>query len=159
MFRRFRMRSRTVVNRPLADVWRFLSDLPRVATWEQGVLECRQTSPGAPAVGTTLVVRHTYFRREALIQCRITEWDELQGVTMAVQGGPMRRGTIRYAVEPMSSERTAVIFTGEAELIPALRILTPLMPALGQLTERGNFARLKRRLETPDQPAPGTAAS
>jgi hypothetical protein len=152
------MRSRTVVHRPLADVWRFLSDLPQVATWELGVLECRQTSPGAPGVGTTLLVRHTYFRREAQIQCQITAWDERQGITMALHGGPIQRGTIRYAVEPIDSERTAVIYTGEAELIPVLRPLTPLMPALGQLNERGNFRRLRRRLETSDQPMPSTPA-
>jgi hypothetical protein len=76
---RFRLSSRIVVDRPIADVWRFLSDLPRVATWEQGVLVARQTSPRAPGVGTPLDVRRMYFGRETLIKCRITDWQEQRG--------------------------------------------------------------------------------
>jgi carbon monoxide dehydrogenase subunit G len=147
----FRLSSRIVVDRPIAEVWRFLCDFPRVATWEEGVREVRQTSPGAPEIGTTLVVRRVFFGRETLVECRITDWEELRGVTMALRGGPLQRASVRYAVEPVNSARTVVTYTGEGELRPALRILEPLAPAMGRATEQRNLATLKRLLETPVQ--------
>jgi hypothetical protein len=70
-------------------------------------------------------------------------------MTMSLPGGPLRRATIRYAVEPVGSDRTEVIYTGEGELRGALRVLTPLAPAMGRATEGKNLATLKRLLETP----------
>jgi carbon monoxide dehydrogenase subunit G len=148
----FRFSSSILVNRPLADVWRVLSDFPNVPSWEQGVLEVRQTSPGAPGVGTTLIARHTYFGRETLIECRITDWEELRGATMALRGGPLQNASVRYAVEPAGGEQTAVTFTAEGELIPKLRLLTPLMPAMGRAGAKTNLTNLKRLLETPGIP-------
>ena len=34
------------IDRPSADVWAILIDFPNVPTWENDVLEVRQTSPG-----------------------------------------------------------------------------------------------------------------
>jgi hypothetical protein len=67
---------------------------------------------------------------------------------MDLRGGPLRHASVRYAVEPVRSAQTRVTYTGSGELIPALQILTPLMPALGRSDERKNLAKLKRLLET-----------
>ena len=149
----FQLDSRMVINRALADVWRFLSDLPRVPTWECGVLEVRQTSPGTPGVGTTLAVRRVYFGRETLVECHITNWEELRGMTVSLWGGPLRGGWFRYAVEPAGDGQTLVTYTAEGELIPALKFLTPLAPALGRANQRRNLAKLKRLLEVPSRKA------
>ena len=146
---RFNPSSRVLINRPLADVWTFLRDLPRVASWERGILEVRQTSPGPAGVGTTVVVRRAYFGIETLVECRITAWDELQGFTMELCGGPLRRASIRYAVEPVGSKQTEVTYTGDGELRLALQVHTPFMPALGGSDERKNLAKLKQLLEAP----------
>jgi carbon monoxide dehydrogenase subunit G len=155
---RFSLSSRILINRSVEDVWEFLRDLPRVATWERGILGVRQTSPGPPGVGTTLAVRRAYFGRETLVEARITAWDELQGVSMELRGGPLRHALIRYAVEPVGSEQTEVIYTGEGELILALQVLTPFMPALGRSDERKNLANLKRLLEAPGSSTEGAPA-
>jgi carbon monoxide dehydrogenase subunit G len=155
---RFRLTSRMQVDRPLTDVWTFLTDFPRVASWERGVLEVRQTSPGPAGVGTTLAVRRVYFGRETRVECRITHWEELKGVTMELRGGPLRRASVRYAIEPIGSQQTEVIYTGEGELRRALQILTPFMPMLGRADERKNLAKLKQLLETPNLGARDAAA-
>jgi carbon monoxide dehydrogenase subunit G len=145
--RGFRFSSSIRVNRPIADVWRVLIDFPRVPSWEQGVREVRQTSPGAPGVGATLEARRIYFGRETLIECRISDWDELRGVTMALRGGPLRSASVRYAAESVGSEQTEVTYTAEGELVPALELLTPLIPAIGRSGAKTNLANLKRLLE------------
>ena len=143
----FRFSARIRIDRAPDDVWAFLIDFPRVASWERGVREVRQTSPDPAGVGTTLVVRRVYFGRETLVECRITNWEELQGVTMELRGGPLRRAAVRYAIEPVGNKQTEVIYTAEGELRLALRILTPFMPALGRADEMKNLAKLKQLLE------------
>jgi carbon monoxide dehydrogenase subunit G len=151
----FRFSSSIQVNRPLAEVWHLLIDFPRVPAWEQGVREVWQTSPEAPGVGTTLVARRVYGGRETLVECRITDWEDQQGVTMALHGGPLRSALVRYAVapaDPAGSEQTVVTYSAEGELIPALQVLTPLMPAVGRAGAKKNLANLKRLLEGPERP-------
>jgi carbon monoxide dehydrogenase subunit G len=145
---RFHLSSSIVIQQPLGEVWAFLIDFPRVASWERGILEVRQTSPGPAGLGTTLLVRRVYFGREAQVACQITAWDERQGVTMDLRGGPLRHASVRYAMEPVGSAQTKVTYTGSGELIPALQMLTPLMPALGRSDEQKNLATLKHLLET-----------
>jgi carbon monoxide dehydrogenase subunit G len=152
----FRFSRSIRVLRPLVDVWRALIDFPQVPSWERGVLEVRQTSPGAPGVGTTLVVRHVYVGRVALVDCRITDWEEQRGATMALRGGPLRRASVRYAVEPAGSDQTVVTFSAEGELIAALKLLTPLMPVVGRAGAKQNLAHLKRLLEASGQDAART---
>src|SRR5262245_3984524 len=100
---RFQFRSSIVIQRSLKQVWEVLIDFPRVASWERGILEVRQTSPGPARLGTTLVVRRVYFGRETQVVCQITAWDERQGVTMDLRGGPLRHASVRYAVETVGS--------------------------------------------------------
>jgi hypothetical protein len=80
---------------------------------------------------------------------RITQWDELRGVSMDLHGGTLRHASVRYAIAPVGNKQTEVIYTGEGELRGALLIFTPFMPALGRSDERKNLATLKRLLETP----------
>jgi carbon monoxide dehydrogenase subunit G len=149
----FRFTSNILVNRSLEDVWSVLIDFPNVPSWEEGVIAVRQVSSGAPGVGTTLVVRRVYVGRETRVECRITDWEELRGATMSLHGGPLQHASVRYAVEPAGSDQTVVTYTAEGELHPALKILTPLMPALGRAGANKNLANLKRLLEAPGQDA------
>jgi hypothetical protein len=143
----FQFECGTVVNRECAEVWRLLIDFPRVPEWERGVLAVRQMSPGPATVGTTLLARRKYFGRVTEVECRITDWQDQRSVTMALRGGPLREATVCYAVAPAGDQRARVMYTCVGELISALRLLTPFMPALGRADERRNLARLKRKLE------------
>jgi len=155
---RFQVRSSILIHRPLEQVWEVLIDFPRVASWERGILEVRQTSPGPAGLGTTLVVRRVYFGRATQVACQITAWDERQGVSMDLRGGPLRHAAVRYAVEPVGRTQTQVTYSGTGELRPALQFLTPLMPALGRSDERKNLANLKRLLETSTPAIPAVDA-
>ena len=53
-----------VINRPIDDVFEFVSDPENVRLWQSGVLESRQTSEGPMGVGATyLEVRQSLGRR------------------------------------------------------------------------------------------------
>ena len=143
----FRFTGSEIVNRPAPTVWAFLIDFPKVPTWEGGVLEVRQTSSGAPGVGTTFVARRRYGPRESLVDCRLTDWQEGRSATMSIRGGPIQEALVTYAVEPAGEDRSRVTYRAEGALRGPMRFLTLLMPAIGRAQTRKNLRSLKRMLE------------
>ena len=143
----FQLTETVGIDRPAADAWSMLTDFPNVPTWEGGVLEVRQTSPGRPGVGTTFVARRVYAGRETVVDCRIVEWLGDRSVTMEIVGGPTRRTVARYAVEPMGDRACQVTYSMKGEMQPLLVWLTPLIPAMGRRLVRANLAALKHLVE------------
>ncbi len=152
MPRMFEIEEAISVGCPAAEAWAMLIDFPNVPAWEDGVLEVRQTSPGSPTVGTTLVARRAYGPWKTNVDCRITDWQDDRSVTMEILGGPTRRATARYAVEPVGDDACRVTYSGSGELRPLLVWLSPIIPSVGRRLVRGNLARLKHRLEEAGRP-------
>lgn len=143
----FQLTETVLIDRPAAEVWAMLIDFPNVPTWEDGVLEVRQTSPGRPAIGTTLVARRVFGGRETVVDCRIVDWQDDRSVTMEITGGPLRRASVRYAVEPMGDRACRVTYSVQGEVRLLLAWLTPLIPAMGRRLMRSNLATLERLLQ------------
>jgi carbon monoxide dehydrogenase subunit G len=135
------------IERPAAEAWAVLIDFPNVPAWEDGVLEVRQTSPGRPGLGTTLMARRVYGGRETVVDCRIVDWQDDRSVTMEIAGGPTRRTFASYAVEPIGDQACQVSYSVNGEMRPLLVWLTPLIPAMGRRLVRKNLASLKRLVE------------
>ena len=137
---------------PSETVWRYLIDFPNVPTWEDGVLEVRQTSPGPAGLGTEFVARRSYAGRETEVVCRIVDWQEGRSVTMALEGGPLRSASACYAVESLGAIRCAVTYTGSGDLRGPMRLLTPLVGSMGRRQIAANLANLERRIEAGSDP-------
>ena len=131
---------------PADTVWRHLIDFPNVPTWESGVREVRQVTPGPPGVGTELVARRVYGGRESDVQCRITDWSEGRAVTMTIEGGPVRGASICYAVVPDGHDRSLVTYTADGELRGWMVVLTPLIAYAGRMQVASNLGNLERRI-------------
>lgn len=144
------------IGRPTPEVWAVLTDFPSVPAWERGVLEVRQTWPGDPGVGATLVARRVYAGRETLVDCRIVDWQDNRSVTMEIVGGPTRRALARYAVDASGENACDVTYTVEGEMRPVLRWLTPLIPFAGRRLVRANLGALKRLIEGATDEPPGS---
>ena len=123
-------------------VWKILVDFPNVPAWEKDVLEVRQTSPGAPTVGTTFVARRLFGGRESLIDCRITDWQDDRSVTMELKGGVVRSASVTYAVEATGADSCDVTYSIDGQMRPLLAWTTPFIPAIGRRLVRSNLANL-----------------
>jgi uncharacterized protein YndB with AHSA1/START domain len=49
-----RTEASAIIDRPIADVWKFMTDISNTPKWDPGVLEVRLTSASPPRLGTTL---------------------------------------------------------------------------------------------------------
>jgi uncharacterized membrane protein len=155
----FRFESSLPMDAPVDAIWERLIDFPAIPTWEGGVLEVRQVSAGPPGIGTELVARGVYGGRKALVDCRITEWDDGRAATMSIRGGPIREALVRYAVEPATDGRALVTYSAAGEFRGAWRLLAPLAGMTGRSQVRSNLERLKRQVEGADATARSPTAT
>jgi carbon monoxide dehydrogenase subunit G len=61
------------VNRPVEEVWSFISDFENTTRWSRGVLEARQTSDGPLGVGSMLQTVVKAFGRRRTADYLVTE--------------------------------------------------------------------------------------
>jgi len=140
----FHVVQRRTMPYPSDTVWRHLIDFPNIPTWEDGVLEVRQTSPGPPGLGTEFVARRRYAGRETHVVCRIVDWQEGRSATLALDGGPLRSASACYAVEARGADACEVTYTGSGDLVGPVRLLTPLIGSMGRRQIAANLAHLER---------------
>ena len=94
-----RFESRVAVNRPIDEVWAFLTDpfnRPRVRS---GWLGAFQTSPGPMGVGSTFRGRVGILGGEKSIVCEVTQWGPPRRFAPSFSDGGMGLGYLRAASE------------------------------------------------------------
>jgi len=136
-----------VVDRPLAEVVAWASDFPfHLPRLGGGTLSLRQTSPGPPDLGSTLVSRLAILGLELQISGSITEWDWPHGAVFSFSGAGIRSGSVRVTMEA-TPEGTKLTRSVDLEPKRAYRLLWWIAwPFMKRRSEAGN-RRLKRLLE------------
>ena len=61
-----------LVDRPIAEVWAFVSDVEKMHLWAKGVTETRLTSEGDVAQGSVFTGKFTYRRRTFDVRYTVT---------------------------------------------------------------------------------------
>jgi carbon monoxide dehydrogenase subunit G len=135
------------VDRPVDEVWDFISDFGNTTRWSRGVLEARQTSDGPLRVGATLETVVEAFGRRRRAHYLVTEYEPNRAFAFTVTSGPMT-SRARFAVEPEGAG-TRLTASGEAEATGLYRLLAPVLVRTLERHSRDDLANLKRILEAP----------
>jgi carbon monoxide dehydrogenase subunit G len=133
------------VNRPVAEVWRFISNFENTTRWSRGVLEARQTSDGPIGVGSTLQTVVKAFGRRRTGNYLVTEYEPNRAFAFRVTSGPMT-SRARFSVEPAGAG-TRLTASGEAEARGLYRLLAPILVRTLQRHSQDDLANVKRILE------------
>jgi carbon monoxide dehydrogenase subunit G len=133
------------VNRPVDEVWNFISNFENTPRWSQGVLEARQTSDGPLGVGSTLQMVVKAFGRRRTADYLVTEYEPNHGFAFEVTSGPMT-SRARYSVEPAGAG-TRLTASGEAEATGLYKLLAPLLVRTVRRHSEADLAKMKRILE------------
>lgn len=142
----FRFKASREIPRSASEIWAVLIDFPRIPSWERGPIEVRQTSPGPPGVGATIMARRLFGGREATLHGEISDWRDGRSATMSLVGGPLARSYVTYSVEPRGQSRSVVTFSAEGSLAGPMRPFTPLVGLVGRSVARNNLRRLEELL-------------
>jgi carbon monoxide dehydrogenase subunit G len=133
------------VERPVAEVWDFISNFENTTRWSRGVLAARQTSHGPLGVGSTLQTVVKAFGRRRTADYLVTEFQPNHAFAFQVSSGPMS-SRARYSLEP-AGVGTRLTASGEAEATGLYKLLAPILVRIVKRHSEDDLANLKRILE------------
>lgn len=144
-----RFESRTVIRRPVGEVFERLADLPGYRQWmrRDGVFGGTElTSPAPVRTGTTYVDR----TRMGRFVGEVTEHEPSKRLafseTFSVFGRPLTQARPTYVLSP-EGDSTVVHHTAEAELYGLTRLFRPIVARIVTRERSHTVDALKRSLE------------
>ena len=142
-----RIQASVTVNRPLEEVFRFMTNHQNALQWQSGLLEARVTND-VVGVGKTWVDVMQVLGRRIEIASELTEFEPLRVVGFKSTSGPIPLEG-RYAFEP-DGAGTKVAFTLQGEAGGFFKLAEPIVARSTQRQWETNLANLKDLLEQRD---------
>ena len=78
-----------IINRPLEEVFAYLSDLRNASQWQSGVLEVRQTPESPVGIGTKVTLVRKFLGRKVGMTSEIVEYEPNMKLTFKSTSGPV----------------------------------------------------------------------
>jgi len=134
-----------VIERPLEQVFAFVSDPRNDTEWAEEIVEVRQTSEGALGVGASFVQVARFLGRRLEVPFEVTEYEPNQKVAITPTRGPVRLAA-RRSVEPVGAgSRVTIEAWGQSGFF--FNLLEPVVALVARRRLRIALARLKHVLE------------
>lgn len=141
-----------LVNRPVDEVFAYLSDPRRDPEWSGASDEMLQIDPGEPIrSGTRFRQLGSFLGRRLVFLIEVTVYEENHRFGMKVVSGPFRFAGVR-TVEAEDG-RTRVTFTGGGESRGFFKLAEPLLEKVAARQLKRDLAALKQVLEKRDPSA------
>jgi uncharacterized protein YndB with AHSA1/START domain len=134
-----------VINRPVEEVFAFLSDLENNMKWRPGQVEATKTSTGPIGVGTTYRMVNNALGRRLEGEAEVTEYEPNRKFTSIGKSGFMPIVAQRI-FEPIEGG-TRVTFIATAEPHGFIELAEPLLARRAKAQLGADAANVKRLLE------------
>ncbi len=133
------------VNRPVEQVFAFVSDLEHDPPWS-GAAEVRRTTPGAIGIGTTFRQHDRVLGRRLELALEVIGYQPQHEITLKTTVGRLSFVGTRM-VESLDEGSSRVTFLGGGHAEGVWRLTEPLLAAVGTRRLRAQLTRLKQVLE------------
>jgi uncharacterized membrane protein len=135
-----------IINRPIEEVFAYVSDLRHSAEWQTGLLEVRKKTEGPLHVGTEFAFVRKFLGKKLESSNRFIEYKPNSLVTFEIPSGPVP-GEASYLFEsaPEGSKVTSKI---EIRTEGFSRLAEPLVAASLRRDVQANLGTLKNLLES-----------
>lgn len=135
-----------VIERPVGDVWEFVSDLERLPDWRAHLRDVRWLDE--PATTGSCFEGFSSFGpwRNTRMVCRVTAWEHEHHYRYEVIEGPIRADAL-WGVRP---DGDVTYFYGAGEIVGAswsTRLLRPIAKPLFKRETQAEMRRAKEMLE------------
>ena len=135
-----------VINRPVEEVFAFVTDFEKTPQWRPAVLELKVTSEGPVGVGTTYREMSRFMGRRRETAAEVTEFEPNEKFAVKVTGTPI--GAIQATFTFTTVEGgTRLDTAGQAAPDGLFKLLQPLIRAATVKQMNTDNANLKRLLE------------
>jgi carbon monoxide dehydrogenase subunit G len=134
-----------VINRPLEEVFSFLSNLENNMKWRSGMIKAEKVSEGPIGVGTTYRMINNFFGRQVEGEAVVTEYElNRKYSTMNKSGLPIKT---QRMFEPVEGG-TRVTFSVETEVGGFFKLVEPLMARIGRRRLEADAVMVKALIES-----------
>jgi uncharacterized protein YndB with AHSA1/START domain len=96
-----RMEASVVINRPIDEVFAYMTDVGSWSQWNSGILEAEQTSEGSVGVGTTFQGVSQFLGQRGEWTSEFTEFEPVEGGTRFTMIGEGETGGFFKLAEPI----------------------------------------------------------
>jgi carbon monoxide dehydrogenase subunit G len=134
------------IDRPVHEVWEYLTDPERVPEWQSSAESSHQVSEGPLGVGARLRDERRFMGRRATSDVEVSEYEPERLFTLHGLSGP-----VRFTVRHRLSDRdggTRLDVEAEADPGGIGRFVRPMIERAAGHELRADFNRLKAKLET-----------
>jgi len=134
------------INRPIEEVFAYVSDFRTISQWQSGVVDVRLTPEGPVGVGTRATFVRVFLGRHLEMTAEMLEYEPPTKQTFKTISGPMPT-TVSRRFEP-TAEGTKVSMVIEAQAGGLFALAEPLVGrSLGRAVE-ADLGTLKDLLES-----------
>jgi uncharacterized membrane protein len=134
------------INRPLEEVFAFVTDIDNLPQWAGPVTEAKQISEGPIGVGTTQTQSAQFLGRQMETTQEVTEYVLNKTVATKSTSGPLPMA-IHYFFEPVGNG-TKVKFEAELDAKGFFKLAEPIAGRMLQRQTAADAETLKEILET-----------
>lgn len=145
---RLGIRAETVIDRPVADVFRFVAvdHCPNHEQWDPSVVRIIPPAGGSMALGSHLeIVRRTLGREESRT-FEVTEWEAPSRMTITTRSRAFDL-SLASVCEALDGGRTRLVLKADARVSGPRALLVPLMRVRFGAEIRENLVRIKQLVE------------
>jgi uncharacterized membrane protein len=139
------------IDRPVQEVFEYITNLENSPTWQSVVLEAHETSSGPTGVGSTGAITGKFLGRRIDLTTEITEWNPPNSFAARSTGGPFPL-ELRYTFGPQDGATQLTTVT-DVEPGGFFRLAGPALEPLMKRQAQHDLETLKTVLES------GTGAS
>jgi uncharacterized protein YndB with AHSA1/START domain len=133
-----------MIDRPVEEVWKFITDLSNVPKWETAVLEVKRTSAGPVGVGSTWELKR---KDNWTLPQRCIEFEPNRKLCFVITSGPAEGTVVTYSMETVEG-KTKLTSGGDFKFNGLYRLLGPFVTR-GQRREIiASIGNLKSILES-----------
>lgn len=135
-----------VINRPIEEVFAYVSDLTNAPEWQTGLIEVRKTTAEPIGMGAQFTFVRKFLGRKLEASNRFTAYKPNQIITFVTTTGPMAvEASYLFAAEP---DGTRVTCRMEMKPQGFTRLAEPLIAASVRREMSAEFGYLKDLLES-----------
>jgi uncharacterized protein YndB with AHSA1/START domain len=134
-----------VINRPVEEVFAFVTDPEKMTKWMAELVEVKQTSQGPVGVGATFNAVAKPLGRRAESTQKVVEYEPNRKFAIKSTSGPVESKD-NYTFESVA-DGTRIARVAEAEMSGFFKLAEPLFVRMMRRQFDTNFANLKDLLE------------
>lgn len=137
-----------VIDRPVEDVWNYMTDISNMPRWEDSGAVWKQMSEGPIQVGTSIQSSITFLGRTVTFDLRVTEFEPNRVFSVEAVAGRTRGTKVTYLLVPVDDRKTTLSRVTDARFHGILKVLQPFAGPITKRTGALEARNVKRIMES-----------